>query len=78
MVWTAGSAADPPGPAMATAGAGWRHPAVVCALQREASITEMSLSTWFAVYSVWVWLSSTIPSGSAPVWIVGGPQCRAG
>ena len=65
---TAGSAMGAPVPGIptavvgtGTARAGCRHPLVVCALQREASITEMSLLTVFAVYRVWVRLSSTTP-----------------
>ncbi len=53
-------------------GARCRQPLVVCALQRVASITETSLSTWLAVYSVWVCESRRTISGSAPVWISGG------
>ena len=54
------------------AGAGCRQPLIVSALQRDASMTETSLSTWLAVYSVWVCASRRTISGSVPVWISGG------
>src|SRR5215831_1321477 len=56
------------------AGGGWRQPLVIVALQRAASMTDTSLVTWFAVYSVWVSVLTSTDSGSSPVWMVGG--CR--
>ena len=69
---TAGSAASVPGSGSVTAGGACRQPLVVVALHRDASMTETSLVTWFAVYSVWVSGSRATDSGSSPVWMVGG------
>jgi hypothetical protein len=49
VVRTGGSAASTPAEGIATAGAGSRHPLVVCALQGAASITEMVLPISLAV-----------------------------
>ena len=69
---TESSGATAPGAWIGEDGAGWRHPFVCWALHRVASITEMSLSTSFAVYRVCVWLSRMTCSGSGPAWMVGG------
>ena len=58
---------------IATDGAGWRHPLVLLGVACETRlITEMSLSTSFAVYRVCVWRVEDDLSGSGPAWMVGG------
>ena len=59
--------ADVTGAGSVMAGGGWRQPLVITALQREASITDTSLVTWLAVYSVWVLRLRATDSGSSPV-----------